>query len=205
MLDGVGEALLDNAVCDIRGAWVQVVPVARVPVVNGQAAGKGSLDEILDRTETFGKVRSVGAAQEIDQPPDLGLGRVSGLGDVVESVGSRSRVGGGDEPLSGTGLDDGDADAMGDDVVKLPGDPGPLVTDGLLGEAGPFLLQLVVACLDLLDQAPARELTTRPATHGPRAIATKNGLKDGLTACKPAVSTTTPSSPAAHRDLVPSE
>ena len=43
------------------------------------------------------------------------------------------------QPLAGTGLDDHDvSDAVPEDIVQFPGDPVPLVTDGLRRELLPL-------------------------------------------------------------------
>ena len=65
---------------------------------------------------------------------DLLLGLGGRVGDVVEGLGRRGLVAGG-QPLAGVGLHHHHAHAVGHDVVQLAGDAGPLQPDGLVGQA----------------------------------------------------------------------
>ena len=71
-----------------------------------------------------------------------------------------------DQAAGGAGLDDHHADAVGDDVVHLAGDPGPLLADRQPGLLVAVALGPYGALLDHLDLVPPRAAAVAEHPHG---------------------------------------
>ncbi len=121
-----------------RSLWVAVdVDLDRyagLPDVRDQPVevGQRGLRGVVVGGQAFG----LGVAEHRQQPAHVAQSRGVGLLDRVEGP-ARSRGVGVEGRAGSAGLEDGDGDGVGDDVVQLAGDPGPLLGDRA---GGPLLL-----------------------------------------------------------------
>ena len=167
MAQRVGERLLDDSVggdVDPRRERTGSPSTRRS---TGRPARAHLVDQRLDVGETrLGHHRlllAVIAAQDAEQPADLGERLAAGRLDRFE----RRPCGLGlavEHPAPRRGLDDHDADAVGDDVVQLARDPCPLLRHRAPGLLFALPLELIrpLLQLDHLDRPAAERIAHQP-------------------------------------------
>ena len=143
VLEGVGQGLLHQPVHGelhprghVRGGPVDLqrgVQPGRPDLVDEQI----ELGQVRDRLEALAGVLAGPLAQHAEQPAGIGQGPAPGGRHRAHDLGGPLR-GGGRRRDRRVAQGDHDREVMGDDVVHLPGDPGPL---GGRGE-GPLLIPL---------------------------------------------------------------
>ena len=144
MLDRVGEGLLDDPV----GGQVDPGRQRRLGALDHQLDPEPGPPDLLDQGPHVGQAGLGGeagrlvavAAQHPEQPAHLDQGLAAGGGDRLEGPGRPARVALA-RHRAGLGLDHHHADVVGDHVVELAGDAGPLGGDRPLGLDGPLALQ----------------------------------------------------------------
>ena len=175
MLHGIGNRFLDQPVGGVRTPLGQVLALADEIAAHGDAGGTRPADEPFYDAQPGPGAGWLRRAKEMDQTVDLHFGFAGRVGDRGKRFGGFARVQL-HQPLAGPGLYHHEADAVGDDVVQLAGDPGPLIAHRGNREYLLFFFQLARTGLELGGQA-APGLTTRPTSQGPTVTISKRGLK----------------------------
>ena len=177
MLHRVGEGLLDDperGELDARGqrARLAVGPQphveARVPVAGDQRRHVAQRGLGLEDGRRGVGARDVALAvgpEDADGPAHLAQRVAARRLDLARRLGRGVRVAP-DQAAGGAGLDDHHADAVGDDVVHLAGDPGPLLADRQPGLLVAVALGSYGALLDHLDLFPPRAAAVAEHPHG---------------------------------------
>ncbi len=201
VLHGISDCFLDQPAGRIRTTLGEVLALADEIAAHREARSARPADEFFDDAQPSTRAGWSRVVEELDQTVYLYFGFACRLGDRGEGFArfGRARL---HEPLTGPGLYDHEADAMGDNVVKLARDAARSYrTDATAN----------ISCSSSSSRARAsssaasrrRELTTRPTNHGAIVTISKRGLKLLLVVLTPTVRLTNPISDGPHRQLAP--
>ena len=144
--------------CTTRSAAWATAPgdaggVAGDPQRDRQPRGASGVDDLADEAEVGAAVGRGVLGEQVGETVEVGLGLTGRGGDDVEGLGRAGGLADG-QSLARARLHDHHRDRVGDDVVQLGGDPGPLVADRQAGVGVALGLELVGLLRPACRRAP---------------------------------------------------